>query len=428
MLTACNEALIRIAEETPLYEELCRIAVEVGGYALAWVGLAQQDEERSVRLAGKTGSEDGFLQSSGITWADEPRGRSPVGTAIRTGRFALVRGTQGLEHEPFRRFAESRGIVAGVGLPLRVEGEVVGALAVYSKETESFDNHEIAILTELSEDLSFGVQAIRRREAQRAAEKALQLREEQLRQWQRLEGIGRLAGSVAHDFNNYLTVIDGYCELILAGLGSDDPLRGPVSEIRKSGQGATKLARQLLAFGRRQSLHLKPTSLTEVLGDSESMLRRLVGEGIDVTVEAAPDLWPIMADSGQMQQVLMNLAANARDAMPRGGRLIVRASNFVRKREAAAVEPGMQPGDYVLLTVRDTGVGMDEETRDRVFEPFFTTKEPGHGTGLGLSTVYGIVRQSGGWVSVESQVGKGTAFLIYFPRSDAESLHFGHTA
>ncbi|HSW50349.1 MAG TPA: ATP-binding protein, partial [Bryobacteraceae bacterium] len=427
MLTACDEALIRITDETPLYEELCRIAVEVGGHKRAWVGLAQQDEEKNVRLAARSGSGEDFRHPGSLTWADEPRGRTPMGLAIRTGRVAIVRGAHNVEHEPFRRFAESRGIVAGVGLPLRVEGEVVGAFAVYSGENDSFDSPEIAILTELSEDLSFGVQAIRRREAQRAAERALRQREEQLRQWQKLESIGRLAGSVAHDFNNYLTVIDGYCDLMLAGLSPDDPLRQPVSEIRKSGERAAQLTRQLLAFSRQQSLNLKPTSLTEVLRDSEGMLRRLAGEGVDMAVEAAPGLWPILADPIQMQQILMNLAANARDAMPGGGSLIVRASNVVRKSQAEAMEPGLQPGEYVLLTVQDTGAGMDEEARNHLFEPFFTTKEPGHGTGLGLSTVYGIVRQSGGWISVESQAGKGTTFLIHFPRAHAGSLDLRDT-
>jgi two-component system, cell cycle sensor histidine kinase and response regulator CckA len=428
MLTACNEALIRSTDEAPLFKELCRIAVEVGGYKLGWVGIAEHDEQKKVSLMAKAGVEDDFLAAAGITWADEPRGRTPMGTAIRTGRTALARGTEGVEHEPFRRFAESHGIVAGVGLPLRVEGQVVGGFGVYTGETESFDSQEIAILTELAEDLSFGIQAIRRRDAQRVAEEALQQREAQLRQWQKLESIGRLAGSVAHDFNNYLTVIDGYCDLILAGLSPEDPLRRPVSEIRKSGERATQLTRQLLAFGRRQALDLKPISLADVLKDSQSMLRRLVGDGIEVVMKTAPDLWPIMADPGQIQQVLMNLAANARDAMPSGGKLTARAWNHVQRWESPAEEPTLKPGEYVLLTVEDSGVGMDEETRSHVFEPFFTTKPPGRGTGFGLSTVYGIVTQSGGWISVQSHPGRGTTFRIRFPRSNAQSLQFGHTA
>ena len=223
MLTACNEALIRSTGERPLFAELCRIAVEVGGYRLAWVGIAEQNEQKSVRVAATAGYEEGFLEAGGITWADEPRGRTPMGLAIRTGQVTVVRGTDGVQHKPFRQFAESLGIVAGIGLPLHVEGEVIGAFAVYSGEVESFDPQEVAILTELSEDLSFGIQTIRRRDAQRAAEEALQQREEQLRQWQKLEHIGRLAGSVAHDFNNYLTVIDGYCDLVFASLSLGGP-------------------------------------------------------------------------------------------------------------------------------------------------------------------------------------------------------------
>ncbi len=424
MLTACNEALIRDVNEHDLLGEICRIAVEIGGYRLAWVGFANRDESKTVRLAAKAGTDDDFLETGGITWADEPAGQTPMGMAIRTGRLSLVRGTEGVEQPSFRRYAEDLGIAAGVGLPLTVEGDIIGALAVYSAEVESFDPEEVKVLNELADDLSFGVQTIRGRERQRQSEEALRQSEEQLRQWQKMESIGRLAGSLAHDFNNYLTVIDGYCDFLIADLNQDDPMRGPLEEIRKSGDKVAQLTGQLLAFSRRQAPDFKPISLTEILEDSRNILGRLVGKDVELVFDLAPDLWQVRTDSGQMQQVLMNLATNARDAMPSGGKLVIRANNYHRDRETPT-EPGMKPGDYVLLSMEDTGVGMDEETMHHIFEPFFTTKPPGKGTGFGLSTVYGIVRQSSGWILAKSQVGKGTTFQIHLPRANGQYKKVG---
>jgi two-component system, cell cycle sensor histidine kinase and response regulator CckA len=237
--------------------------------------------------------------------------------------------------------------------------------------------------------------------------------EEQFRQAQKLESVGRLAGGIAHDFNNLLTVINGYAELSLSGIGSDDPLHPNLLEIRKAGQAAAGLTRQLLLFSRKDVVQPVVIDVNSIIVDSGKMLRRLIGEDIELDTALDPELGHTLADPGYFQQVLMNLAVNARDAMPHGGKLTIQTRNVILE----STDGPNPPGPYVAVTVRDTGSGMDEKTKARLFEPFFTTKPLGKGTGLGLATVYGIVRQAQGSIAVESSPGQGTEFTLYFPRT-----------
>jgi len=250
--------------------------------------------------------------------------------------------------------------------------------------------------------------------------------EDQLRQAQKMEAIGRLAGGVAHDFNNLLGVIIGYSELALDQMGPASLVRGQVEQIRKAGERATALTRQLLAFSRQQVLDTKTLNLNAIISDMAQMLHRLIGEDIELQTKLESELYAMRGDQGQIEQVIMNLAVNARDAMPQGGKLMIETRNVTVDEDELQRRTPMVPGDYILLTISDTGVGMDAETQAHIFEPFFTTKAQGKGTGLGLATVYGVVKQSGGYIWVYSEPGVGATFKLYLPRV-LEGTQTNHT-
>jgi two-component system cell cycle sensor histidine kinase/response regulator CckA len=243
--------------------------------------------------------------------------------------------------------------------------------------------------------------------------------EQQYQQAQKMEAIGRLAGGVAHDFNNLLTAILGYCELLLADLEPDDPHQTDIAEIQKAGERAAELTRQLLAFSRKQIIEPTLLDLNLMLADMQSMLGRLIEEDVKVVLALRPEPARVKADRGQVEQIVLNLAVNARDAMPGGGTLTIETANVELDEHYATAHFSVKPGPYVVLTVTDTGTGMTPLVQARLFEPYFTTKEPGKGSGLGLATIHGIVTRSGGSVHVYSEVGKGTSFKVYFPRADA---------
>jgi PAS domain S-box-containing protein len=295
----------------------------------------------------------------------------------------------------------------------KLAGEKVTA---YELEVIAKDGHRVTLEVNtklvMQDGVAVGVQGIARNITERK-----QL-EDQLRQSQKMEAVGRLAGGVAHDFNNLLTAIIGYSELSIRKLKAEDPLRHNIEEIKKAGERATNLTRQLLAFSRKQVLQPKVLDINTVVSDVEKMLHRLIGEDIDLRTLLAPELGSIKADPGQIEQVILNLVVNARDAMPHGGEMTIETENVYLDAEYAKHHIAVEPGPYVMLAVSDNGCGMDEEIRAQIFEPFFTTKEQGKGTGLGLSTVYGIIKQSKGSIWVYSEVEQGTTFKVYLPRVD----------
>ncbi|MDY6911769.1 MAG: ATP-binding protein, partial [Chloroflexota bacterium] len=255
--------------------------------------------------------------------------------------------------------------------------------------------------------------------AHKQAEEALRMSEENLRQSQKMDSIGLLAGGIAHDFNNMLTPILGYSEILLEQLDENDPLREGMEEINKAGERASTLTRQLLAFSRKQPLQSRVLNLNILIAEMEKMLRRLIGEDIHLITNLHPQLVEIKADPGQIEQIILNLTINARDAMSAGGRIAIETSNFTVNEEDEN-SLSVQPGEFVCLSVKDTGVGMDEDTIARIFEPFFSTKELGRGTGLGLSVVDGIAAQHGGWVKVDSALGRGSTFQVCVPALSEE--------
>ena len=388
-----------------------------------------------------------------VLWSDEPRligQRFPDNVPLRSalaGAVAVeVKEVRGAEN----RYEAGRfGTLAEVYVPISSGrfGTVVGVLEVYKTPRQldamvrwgrsliwgislvgvavlslallplfrQLSRHEVAQARRLEQE------AYARRLERDVAERtqALEATQSQLLQAQKMEAVGQLAGGIAHDFNNLLTVITGRAELLLGRLADRDPARPGVELIRRTADRAAALTRQLLAFSRKQILQPVNVDLNTVAARNEPMLQRLIGEHVTIATTLDPSLGTVSADPTQLYQVIVNLAVNARDAMPGGGRIALSTANVEFDDADARRHPGLQPGRYVMLAVADTGTGMDALTQAHIFDPFFTTKEPGKGTGLGLSTVYGIVKQSGGYIQVDSQPGRGATFRIYLPRIEA---------
>ena len=348
-------------------------------------------------------------------------GESLAGMVAATGRPLVLSNPADHpnllpEHaEPMRR----HGYRGSLTVPAKIGDRVVGVLSFLTKREEGFSTEDMAIATAFASHAAIALENARLLHASRRAYDELAQTQGQLEQAQKMDAIGRLAGGVAHDFNNLLTVILGRTDILLHPLPPEDPTRRGIELIRRTAGRAADLTRQLLAFSRKQVLEAVVLDLNAVTADMKDMLGRLIGEDIALVTTPTPGLGRVKADRGQIEQVLMNLAVNARDAMPRGGHLILETENVDLDAEYVRRHMGARPGPHVMLSVADSGVGIPREILPHIFEPFFTTKEQGKGTGLGLATVYGIVKQSGGYIEVDSEPDQGTTFRIYLPRVDA---------
>ncbi|MBN1136895.1 MAG: response regulator [Anaerolineae bacterium] len=342
--------------------------------------------------------------------------------AIREGETVFLDGTRELRQvlsKPLRKFAgqilKILEIPKSVVAPLILEDKTVGLLSVQSDDLTEDD---MPAITAFAHQMAAAWRKARLMHDLETSLEELKHTQAQLLQAQKMEAIGRLAGGVAHDFNNMLTIVHLCTRLLKRQLHSEDPLLEYVQQIEEAGERATALTKQLLSFSRRDVIEPHVVDLNQEIGNLSRMLQRVIGEDIEFVTVLADDLWPVYLDPVQIDQAIVNLAVNARDAMPSGGCLTIETANVVLDGESAARHVDAQPGDYVRLTVRDTGVGMGDEVKAHLFEPFFTTKERDHGTGLGLSTVFGIIKQNAGHIWVDSEVGQGTAVQIYLPRTE----------
>ncbi|GMT47725.1 MAG: hypothetical protein IEMM0007_1291 [bacterium] len=591
VLSECNQIIVRVRDESALLSEICKVFVDVGGYCLAWIGFAGQDEEKTVLPVAQAGYEEGYIETLNITWADTDRGRGPTGTAIRTGKVSINRDVlSNLDYALWRLEALKRGYQSSIALPLIDDNRTLGAINVYAPEPDAFDSEEVRLLTEMANDLAYGITVLRMRaEHKQAEEEQVRLRrrleilwniarmadadyqtlcdhvlveitamtqspyafyaflneaetvmkiyafsegvikdcriedrpieyplvdagllgdavrfrrtliindyrscpgkkgvpwghipltralivpvfshgrvvalagvadkptdyteddarqvesfatnvqvimdrrqaeeekgeiQAQLLQAQKMEAVGTLAGGVAHDFNNLLTAIRGYVDLVMMKVDESETFYRYLKQIRNASVRAADLTRQLLLFSRKQPMEFIHLNINRTIDDLLLMLNRLIGEDIVIRTNLEPDIWMVRADTGSIEQVIMNLAGNARDAMPNGGSLTIRTENVLLDEEQSNVILEARPGKFVCLSVEDTGAGMNKKTIQHIFEPFFTTKEAGKGTGLGLSVVYGIVKQHEGWINVSSKSGLGSTFRIYLPASSVKS-------
>ncbi len=591
VLSECNQIIVRVRDEPVLLSEICKVFVDVGGYCLAWIGFAGQDEEKTVRPMAQAGYEEGYIETLNITWADTDRGRGPTGTAIRTGKVSINRDVpSNPDYALWRLEAIKRGYQSSIALPLIDDNRILGAINIYAPEPDAFDSEEVRLLTELANDLAYGITVLHMRaEHRQAEEEQVRLRrrleilwniarmadadyqtlcdhvlveitamtqspyafyaflneaetvmkiyafsegvmkecriedrpieyplveagllgdavrfrraliindyrscpgkkgipgghvpltramivpvfshgrivalagiankpsdyteddarqvesfatnvqvimerrhaeeekgkiQAQLLQAQKMEAVGTLAGGVAHDFNNLLTAIRGYVDLVMMKVDETETFYRYLEQIRNASVRAADLTRQLLLFSRKQPMEFIHLNINRTIDDLLLMLNRLIGEDIVIRTDLEPDIWTVRADTGSIEQVIMNLAGNARDAMPNGGSLTIRTENVVLDEEQSNVILEARPGKFVCLSVEDSGAGMNKKTIQHIFEPFFTTKEAGKGTGLGLSVVYGIVKQHEGWINVSSKPGRGSTFRIYLPASSVKS-------
>lgn len=423
MLSHCNKVIALAEEEPSLLQNICQILTTEGGWRMAWVGVAEAAPGQRVRPVAWAGFEQGYLQDIVITCDDSASGHGPAGRAIRTAQPVICQNLRNDPHlGPWREQALKRGYNALIALPLQRKTSVWGVLTLYSDQPDAIGSTEVRLLRRLADNLAYALGVLHIKAAGQRALQKQDVLEAQLRQAQKMEAVGRLAGGIAHDFNNMLAVISGHTDLALEQASPNSPIAADLLEIQKAAKRSADLTRQLLAFARKQTITPKVLDLNDTIAGMLKMLKRLIGEDIELFWKPASRLWRIKVDPAQIDQILANLIVNARDAISNIGKITIETSQALISTADCTNFPGLMPGAYVFLTVSDNGCGMDPATLAQVFDPFFTTKPAGQGTGLGLATVYGIVKQNQGFISIDSHPGQGTTVKIHWPRHIAEEM------
>ncbi|MHB1011526.1 MAG: PAS domain-containing sensor histidine kinase [Desulfobacteria bacterium] len=411
MMWGCSSALLGAKDESKLLSEVCRIAVESGGYRLAWAGFAEDNPGKSVRPVAQFGFEDGYLQALSITWGDDPHGHGPTGRAIRTAAPVVARDIlTDPSFIPWRSEALSRGYCSNAAFPLGTEGRPWGVLSIYAAEPGAFTEEEVRLLSELADTLAYGIRSLRAEAARGREEERRKSAEVALVRAQRM-GVAKLAGGVAHNLNNLLTVINGYGFLLGEGLSVVDPRKGMLEEMLRSGERAAELTNQLLSYSRQQMLLPRELEVGGLLREMEPGLRKICGPGVALTVNSGDCV--LRVDPVRFRQMLVRLLTYACEEMERTGSVEIHAFEADIGPGDAPREVGLAAGRYLVLTLRDSGPWMDSESQSNVFEPFRRPLESGGG--LELSSVYGFVKQSGGYIWVESERGVGNRFIACFP-------------
>jgi len=421
-LSLINEAVIHIDKEQKLLDEVCRIITEVAGYRLVWVGFSQHDKIKTIKAVAQSGYEDNYLENLRLSWADTEAGRGPTGTAIRTGKVNFICNIMNdPRYTMWRDSAIERGYCSSIALPLKDKEEIFGALNIYAAEVNAFDNEEICFLQDLTDSLAYGLISLRLQDETKKMD-------QQLQQAQKMESIGLLTGGIAHDFNNILASILGFTNLALERYVTKEQaqLHDYLTEVIHAGERAKNLIQQMLAFSRSGKSKAVVLSVSSVVNESIKMLQATLPSSIKLTGKVNKDISDIEFDRVQLQQVIINLCINARDVIEGKGCIDIKAKRLTivasEHRTCDACHNEIEQGDYIELSVHDSGEGINSEVLQKIFEPFFTTKEMGKGTGMGLPIVHGIIHHHGGHIIVESEKGKGTNIRLMLPAIDANKI------
>ena len=421
VLSHVGQAVLWAKDVKGFLEKACRIVVEDGDFILAWIGRVDPGTGKIEPAAVWGAASDHATAVSALTdddWADN----DPVRVCIREQRAVVCNDFLEDGHaRPWlpRNGLQDRGSTAA--FPIKSSDEIWGALMIHAGEAVVFGEKDVQLLEEVTGDIGFALNNLEKERQRQQTEEEKDHLEAQLVQAQKMESVGRLAGGVAHDFNNALSVIIGYAEMALTGLETGHPLYRHLKEIQDAGHRSAALTRQLLAFARKQTIHPRLLDLNTAVSGSIKMLQRLIGENIALEWRPGAHLRPVKIDPSQLDQILANMAVNARDAIDGVGRVVIRTANVTLDETFCVRHIGCDPGQYVMMSISDDGAGMTRDVLEKIFEPFFTTKEMGKGTGLGLATVFGIIKQNNGYIEVASEPGKGTAFKIYLPACDDET-------